>query len=194
MCAAPSRMKKKSPCQTSITKSPNLLFLQTANVPGRGRTKTYFECCYFVIQTLVWNTSYRKQNLNNPNLIFHFQVNCSYHNLFSTIYHGGQMQAVWRKLCVSIDKKLLGGLFASRIFHCLQTIQIISSVNIQLPGLNTNLSKGSHVLCQSSNCWEISKDLLSSLLTHFIHSILVTRHLMWQRDAAVQVSLALWPQ
>lgn len=29
--------------------------------------------------------------------------------------------------------------------------------------------------------------------THFVHAVLVTRHLMGQWDAAVQMRMALWP-
>lgn len=42
--------------------------------------------------------------------------------------------------------------------------------------------------------WLNIEEVLRSLLTHFIHAVLVTRHLMCERDTSVQVSLALRSQ
>lgn len=182
---APSCMKKK----TSVK---NLFTVLAESKHIRARAKTFLNC-YFVIHT------FRSTKNQISSLTSRLT---DLHTTFFQYYpiDGRQTQTVWAKLRVYTGENMYGGLFIVQIFQWTQTIHMMSSVTcrrdeqeqLHFPRLNNILSRG-EVLFAGKKKKE-RKDLLSSWLTHFIHSILMTRHLMWQRDAAVQNGLALWPQ
>lgn len=76
-------------------------------------------------------------------------------------------------------------------FRCIYTICLTSNTTFN-PSV---VCHRWHILLQGFNRISGGNFHLSSLLTHFIHTILVTCHLMCQRHASVQVRcLALWTQ